>query len=114
MTGHFAPLDWAVLAAYLLGTSWLADRLAGRRQTIRDFFLGGHRLPWWAVSGSIVASEVSGVTFVAIPAIAFARGGNYTYMMLALGSIAARAACSICSGLNCPTATPTLSAPCIE
>jgi SSS family transporter len=91
MPGRFHWIDWAVLAAYILGTSWLADRLAGRRQTIRDFFLGGHRLPWWAVSGSIVASEVSGVTFVAIPAIAFARGGNYTYMMLALGSIAARA-----------------------
>ncbi len=91
MSGRLHWFDWAVLVAYLVGTSWLADRLAGRRQTIRDFFLGGHKLPWWAVSGSIVASEVSGVTFLAIPAIAFARGGNYTYMMLALGSIAARA-----------------------
>jgi SSS family transporter len=91
MPGSFHWIDWAVLAAYLLGTSWLAGRLAGRGQTIRDFFRGGQKLPWWAVSGSIVASEVSGVTFVAIPAIAFARGGNYTYMMLALGSIAARA-----------------------
>ncbi|MEJ7812999.1 MAG: sodium/solute symporter [Gemmatimonadaceae bacterium] len=88
--GRFHWIDWAVLAAYLVGTSWLADRLAGRRQTIRDFFLGGRKLPWWAVSGSIVASEVSGVTFVALPAIAFAEGGNYTYMMLAIGSIVAR------------------------
>lgn len=83
-------IDWAVLAAYVLGTSWLAERLAGRGQTIRDFFLGGRRLPWWAVCGSIVASEVSGVTFVSIPAIAFAQGGNYTYLMLAAGSILAR------------------------
>jgi SSS family transporter len=88
--GSFHWIDWAVLAAYIVGTSWLADRLAGRRQTIRDFFLGGRKLPWWAVSGSIVASEVSGVTFVAIPAIAYAQGGNYTYMMLAVGSIVAR------------------------
>ncbi len=83
-------LDWTVLAAYILGTSWLAERLAGRGQTVRDFFLGGRKLPWWAVCGSIVASEVSGVTFVAIPAIAFARGGNYTYLMLATGVILAR------------------------
>lgn len=88
--GSFSWIDWAVLALYLAGTSWLADRLSARRQTIRDFFLGGRKLPWWAVSGSIVASEVSGVTFVAIPAIAFAQGGNYTYMMLAVGSIVAR------------------------
>jgi SSS family transporter len=90
MLGSLHWIDWGVLVVYVVGTSWLADHLAGRRQTIRDFFLGGRKLPWWAVSGSIVASEVSGVTFVAIPAIAFARGGNYTYMMLAIGSIFAR------------------------
>jgi SSS family transporter len=90
MIGSLHWIDWAVLVVYVVGTSWLADHLAGRRQTIRDFFLGGRKLPWWAVSGSIVASEVSGVTFVAIPAIAFAEGGNYTYMMLAIGSIFAR------------------------
>lgn len=90
MLGSMHWLDWAVLFAYIAGTSWFADRLADRKQTIRDFFLGGRKLPWWAVSGSIVASEVSGVTFVAIPAIAFAQGGNYTYMMLAFGSILAR------------------------
>ena len=90
MLGKLHWIDWAVLLVYVVGTSWLADHLAGRRQTIRDFFLGGRKLPWWAVCGSIVASEVSGVTFVAIPAIAFAQGGNYTYMMLAIGSIVAR------------------------
>ncbi|HEX6052717.1 MAG TPA: hypothetical protein VFZ21_25805 [Gemmatimonadaceae bacterium] len=90
MTGQFHWLDWVVLILYIAGTSWIADRLTTRGQTIRDFFLGGRKLPWWAVSGSIVASEVSGVTFVALPAIAFARGGNYTYMMLAIGSILAR------------------------
>ena len=90
MLGSLHWIDWAVLVVYVVGTSWLADHLAGRRQTIRDFFLGGRKLPWWAVSGSIVASEVSGVTFVAIPAIAFAEGGNFTYMMLAIGSIVAR------------------------
>jgi SSS family solute:Na+ symporter len=86
----FGWIDWTVLAVYLLGTSWLADRLAGSRQTIRDFFLGGRRLPWWAVSGSIVASEISGVTFVTFPAIAWARGGDYSYLMIASGSVLAR------------------------
>lgn len=86
----FGWIDWTVLAVYIAGTSWLADRLAGRKQTIRDFFLGGRTLPWQAVCGSIVASEISGVTFVSIPALAFAANGNYTYMMFALGSIVAR------------------------
>jgi solute:Na+ symporter, SSS family len=84
----FGWIDWTVLAVYLLGTSWLADRLAGSRQTIRDFFLGGRRLPWWAVSGSIVASEVSGATFVSVPLIAFT--GDWSYLMLSTGSVLAR------------------------
>jgi solute:Na+ symporter, SSS family len=87
----FGWIDWTVLAVYIAGTSWLADRLAGKKQTIRDFFLGGRRLPWQAVCGSIVASEISGVTFVSIPALAFAAKGNFTYMMFAMGSIIARA-----------------------
>lgn len=87
----FGWIDWTVLAVYIAATSWLADRLAGKKQTIRDFFLGGRRLPWPAVCGSIVASEISGVTFVSIPALAFAAKGDYTYMMFAMGSIVARA-----------------------
>jgi SSS family solute:Na+ symporter len=90
MAGRFEWLDWTVLAVYLVGTSWLADRLAGRKQTIRDFFLGGRSLPWPAVCGSIVASEVSGVTFVGVPAIAFAAGGDYRFLMLSIGMIVAR------------------------
>lgn len=86
----FTPWDWGVLVLYLAGTTWLADRLAGKGQTIRDFFLGGRQLPWPAVCGSIIASEISGVTFVSVPAFAYAAGGNYTYLMLAIGSILAR------------------------
>ncbi|MFN3484613.1 MAG: sodium:solute symporter family transporter [Planctomycetota bacterium] len=88
----FQAADWAVLGVYLAGTSWLAEKLAGRRQTIRDFFLGGRRLPWWAVCGSIVASEISGVTFVSVPAMVYAAGGDFRYLLFALGSIAARVA----------------------
>jgi SSS family transporter len=88
----FHAADWAVLGAYLAGTSWLAEKLAGRRQTVRDFFLGGRRLPWWAVCGSIVASEISGVTFVSVPAMIFAADGDFRYLLFAVGSIAARVA----------------------
>jgi SSS family transporter len=94
--GSFGWIDWAVLGSYLALTSWVAERLAGRRQTMRDFFLGGRKLPWWAVSGSIVAAEISGVTFVSIPAAAWAADGNYTYLLFAVGSVIARVLIGIC------------------
>ncbi|MCI0651234.1 MAG: hypothetical protein L0Z55_05065 [Planctomycetes bacterium] len=86
----FTPLDWLVVLAYLAGTTVLAARLAARKQSVRDFFLGGRRLSWPLVAGSIVASEVSGVTFVAVPALAWKEDGNYQYLMLAVGALAGR------------------------
>jgi SSS family solute:Na+ symporter len=87
---HFTVTDWIVVAWYLLLTTLIGARLAGRQATIRDFFLGGRKLPWWAVCGSILATEVSAVTFISVPALSFAAGGDFTYLQLALGSILAR------------------------
>ena len=84
LSGHFRPLDWAVLIAYLALVSFLGVWLAGKQRDMRDFFRGGNRLPWYAVSGSIIATIISAVTFVAVPAVAFREGGNFTYLQLGL------------------------------
>ncbi|MEM6458739.1 MAG: hypothetical protein AAF710_05040 [Planctomycetota bacterium] len=84
MTG-LAAWDWAVLAAYLAGVSVLGVALAGRQNDMADFFRGGEGLPWWAVSMSLIATTVSAVTFVGVPAIAYnPDGGNMTYLQLGL------------------------------
>lgn len=89
-SSHFRLIDWIVVAAYLAGTTWLGARLAGKQATIRDFFLGGRKLPWWAVTGSNIATEISAVSIISVPAIVFAAHGDFRYLQLALGSIAAR------------------------
>ncbi|HPK01774.1 MAG TPA: hypothetical protein PLS90_04895, partial [Candidatus Sumerlaeota bacterium] len=58
---------WLIIAAYMIFTTWLGHRLSGRQATIRDFFLGGRRLPWYAVCGSIIATELSAMTLVVAP-----------------------------------------------
>ncbi len=87
---RFGAIDWLVVVAYLVVTTLLGAALSGRSSTIRDFFLGGRKLPWWAICGSIVATEVSAATIVGVPTISFAAGGNLTYLQLAMGSILAR------------------------
>lgn len=88
---QFTYVDWAVVAAYLAFTTWLGSVMAGRQQSVRDFFLGGRKLPWYAVSGSIVASEISALTFVSVPWVVFQPGGNLTYLQLGIfGSLLAR------------------------
>ncbi len=84
LAGRFTPLDWAVVIGYLALTTAIGSLMAGRQATIRDFFLGGRKLPWYAVCGSNIATEISAVTFVGVPAIVFASEGNFTYLQLQL------------------------------
>ena len=41
MGSSFTALDWSIVIAILVGTTVLGERLAGRQQSVRDFFLGG-------------------------------------------------------------------------
>jgi Na+/proline symporter len=80
----FGPLDWLVVVALFALTHWVGRASAGKPATIRDFFLGGRKLPWYAVSASIVATEISAVTLISLPATVFRDGGNLTYLQLGL------------------------------
>lgn len=84
LTLQFGWIDWLVVIGYLVITTWVGHRLAGKQATIRDFFLGGRKLPWYAVAGSSIATEISAVTFVGVPAIIFGLGGDFTYMQLGI------------------------------
>lgn len=87
---QFTGWDWAVLIGYLLLTTWVGHAMKGKNATIKDFFLGGRSLPWWAVTGSIIATEISGVTFIGVPGMLFALNGDFTYLQWGIGSILAR------------------------
>ncbi|MGE0481602.1 MAG: hypothetical protein AB7Q17_14135 [Phycisphaerae bacterium] len=90
-SAQFGWIDWLVVVGYLAGATWLGAAMAGKQQTIRDFFLGGRKLPWYAVSGSIIATEISALTFVSVPFLVFKDGGNFTYLQLGVfGSFFAR------------------------
>lgn len=87
---QFNLLSWGVVAAYVVFTTWFGHAMAGKQATIRDFFLGGRKLPWWAVSGSIIATEISAMTLVGVPAFLWAATGNMAYMVLGLGTVIGR------------------------
>jgi solute:Na+ symporter, SSS family len=80
----FELLDWAVVLAVLVLTTWIGHRAAGRPSSAREFFLGGRRLPWYAVAASLIATEISAVTFIGLPASVAADGGDLTYLQVVL------------------------------
>lgn len=77
---HFGLLDWSVVLAYFALVTWIGHRVSSQQSTIQEYFLGSRSLPWYAVSASIVATTVSGVTFIGVPALVFAEGGDYRYL----------------------------------
>jgi Na+/proline symporter len=87
---YFTYVDWLVVFGYLALTTWVGHAMRGKQGTIKDFFLGGRSIPWPAVSGSIIATEISGVTFIGVPGTLFALHGDFTYLQWAIGSIIAR------------------------
>ncbi len=87
---NFTALDWGVIVAYLIFTTVLGGLLAGKQSSMKDFFLGGRKLPWPAVCGSIIATELSAATFLVAPALVFSAGGDMTYIQMAFGTILAR------------------------
>jgi len=84
LNGGFSWLDWTVVVGLFALTHWIGTLSAGKPATIREFFLGGRKLPWYAVSASIIATEISAVTLISLPASVFKPGGNITYLQLGL------------------------------
>ncbi|PQO41871.1 sodium:solute symporter family transporter [Blastopirellula marina] len=84
------PVDAAIIALYILGTTLLGVWLGRGENSTDDFFLGSGNLPSWALLLSIVATETSTVTFLSIPGIAFEPGGNFGFLQLAMGYIIGR------------------------
>src|SRR5690606_25199020 len=46
--------------------------------------------PWWAVCGSMIATEISALTFIGVPGSVYALNGDWTYLQWGIGSIIAR------------------------
>ena len=91
LQGSFGALDWLILAALLAGITLMARRLSRRQKTEHDYFTGSRDLPWYAVAASLVATEISAVTYISLPSIVQRPGGNLTYLQIGLfGYVAAR------------------------
>src|SRR5215213_2602419 len=88
-------IDLFIIIAYLgivLGAGLYFSR---RQQTTRRYFLAGHQVPWWAIAASIVATETSTVTFISVPGMAWAKGGDFRFLQLVIGYCLARVIISI-------------------
>jgi SSS family transporter len=77
---------------YLAGINLLGAWLGRGQRDARDYFLGSHSMPWWAVMASVVATETSALTFLSVPGDAYRSG--YAFLQLTFGYLIGRIAVS--------------------
>ena len=81
-------LDFAIIALYLAGITLFGLRFRKKQRTLRDYFLAGRDIPWWAIALSIVAAETSTLTIISIPGLAYDT--NLTFLQVILGYLIGR------------------------
>ncbi len=80
--------DYAVLFLLLVLLILVGIYFGREEKSTNDFFLGGRKIPWWAACLSFVATEISAVTIISVPAIAYME--NWEYAQFFIGSFLAR------------------------
>src|SRR5579863_8834759 len=81
-------LDLAIITLYLVGITLFGLRFRKRQRSLRDYFLAGQDIPWWAISLSIVAAETSTLTIISIPGLAYDT--NLTFLQVVMGYVVGR------------------------
>ena len=73
-------LDWSIIFVYLVAMVGIGGYfyMREKRGSTDSFFVGGRSIPFWAAGVSLYATNVSSISFIAIPAKAFET--NWTYL----------------------------------
>ncbi|MCX3068185.1 sodium/solute symporter [Cetobacterium somerae] len=67
-------LDWGVLIFYFIFTIGLGVVIGKKTTDISEFFSGGREFKWWAIGLSVMATQISAITFIGAPGWAYEQG----------------------------------------
>lgn len=68
----FGIVNYSILGIYMLLLIGMGYYFSKRENKTDEYFLAGQRIPWWAAGMSIYATQLSAITFIAVPAVAYA------------------------------------------
>ena len=89
-TTRLSTFDLALVAVYLIGITLfgLRFRKQGKDKSLKNYFLAGNTIPWWAIALSIVSAETSTLTIISIPGVAYA--GDFGFLQVVIGYMLGR------------------------
>jgi len=78
------PIDWTIIAIYLVWIAWDGIRLTKRSHELEGYFLAGRSLPWWAAGLSVMATQLSAITMIGTTGQGYADGMRFLQFYYAL------------------------------
>lgn len=79
---RFGWINWLTLCVYIGCMILIGFYFSKRESSTDNYFKAGGRIPWWAAGISIYGTQLSAITFMAVPALVYA-----TDWRLAVGTI---------------------------
>ncbi len=77
MVAVLTSLDWAVLGVYMVAIVGFGLWMGRGNTKIEDFFLAGRQMRWWAAGLSVMATQISAITFVGTTGQAYTKGMSF-------------------------------------
>jgi len=81
-------LDSLIVLAYFATVLFVGIRFGRRSESMDSYVVGSRQVPWLAVLGSLIATEISAATFLGTPGVGYAA--NLGYLQMGVGSLLAR------------------------
>lgn len=90
MTDSLGWFDLLIVLSYFAVVIAVGLRFGrnSEEKNLHNYISGGRRVPWVAVLGSLVATEISAATFLATPGVGYSE--NMGFLQMGVGSILAR------------------------
>lgn len=74
-------IDWIVVTVYLFGLIGIGSYLSQFQETTHDYFLAGQSMSWWQTGFSTMATQLSAISFISVPAfVALKDGGGMKWL----------------------------------
>jgi len=86
-------LDIGIIAFYLIGVTLFGLRFRSGHKSLKNYYLAGNTIPWWAISLSIVAAETSTLTVISVPGLAYDK--DFSFLQLVFGYLIGRVIVSL-------------------
>jgi SSS family transporter len=77
MPGNFGFGGYAVIAIYMIATVALGLSFARKQKNLSEYFLAERAAPWWAVGISVLACDLSAISYMGGPAYTFHHDLRY-------------------------------------